>query len=220
MIITPPNMSPLGPLAFSHSGMQPNRQQHHHRSMHLVKRSRTHDQERPPPTTSAAIPLPKSHVHRTRSELQLADDVQRAEFEDTRMCVRLVVGMQSQCIKSGYVHPLTKQSLQEILRTKAANDHEIERKLREHNQRDAATAEATKDDDDEWGVNYYKKAGANASVLHYENSDVTPRPYHPVGMSPESVSALVKIPSDGSMRTNSSSEGYPEDDDCVFNLEL
>ena len=137
------------------------------------------------------------------------------------MCVRLFVGMQSQCIKSGYVHPLTKQSLQEILRMKAANDHELERKLREHNQRDAAAAaESSKDDDDEWEVTYYKKAGADASVLHYENSDVTPRPYHPVGMSPESVSALVKIPSDGSMLTNSSSEGYPEDDDCVFNLEL
>ena len=81
--------------------------------MHLLRRSRDDRQY----SLSASIPLPKSHVHRTRSELQLADDVQRAENEDVRMCVRLVVGIQSQCVKSGYVHPLTEQSLKEILRT-------------------------------------------------------------------------------------------------------
>ncbi len=48
------------------------------------------------------------------------------------MCLRLIVGMQSQCIKSGYVHPLTEQSLHEILRMKAADERELERKLREH----------------------------------------------------------------------------------------
>ncbi len=130
--MTTPSTSPLGlsPNAlFSLSQpSQPNRHRQHHPSMHLIRRS-CNDRQQPP---SASIPLPKSHVHRTRSELQLADDVQRAEYEDVRMCVRLVVGMQSQCIKSGYVHPLTEQSLQEILRTKAADDRELERKLREH----------------------------------------------------------------------------------------
>ena len=66
--------------------------------------------------------------------------------------------MLSQCIKSGYVHPLIEQSLQEILRTQAADERELERKLREHHR--------------------------------------------------------------GSMISNSLSEEYPKDNDCVFTLEL
>ncbi|KAL9183032.1 hypothetical protein ACHAXT_004819 [Thalassiosira profunda] len=38
-----------------------------------------------PPLLSASIPLPKTHIRRTPSELQLADDVARAEYEDVRM---------------------------------------------------------------------------------------------------------------------------------------
>lgn len=114
-----PTISPLGSISphaiFSSSPpSQPNRH-------HLVRRMYSDQQP-----LSASIPLPKSHIHRTHSELQLADDVQRAERVDFRMCVRLVVGMQSQCITSGYVHPLTEQSMQDILRTKAADEHELE----------------------------------------------------------------------------------------------
>jgi hypothetical protein len=111
--------------------------------------------------------------------------------------------MQSQCIASGYVHPLTKHSLQEILRTKAADERELERKLREHH-RAAAAAEPMEDDDD-WEVSYV---------------DTPPdRPCHPTGTSSRAP-ALVKTPSDGSMISNFSSEEHPEDDDCVFSLEL
>jgi len=79
-------------------------------------------------------------------ELQLAEDVRRAGYEDVHMCVRLVVGMQSQCIKSGYVHPLTKHSLQEILRTKAADERELKRKLREHHHAAVATEPMEEDE--------------------------------------------------------------------------
>ena len=160
--------------------------------MHLLPRRSRDDRQQP--LLSASIPLPKSHVHRTRSELQLADDVQRAEYEDVRMCVRLVVGMQSQCIKSGYVHPLTEQSLRHILRTKDADEHELERKLRKH-YRAAAAAEPMEEDDD-WEVSYHRKAtGENSSI----------DPCHPAGTS-SGVPALVKSTSDGLMMSNSSSE--------------
>ena len=208
-----PSTSPLGlsPNALFSSNLpsQPNCHLQQLPSMHLLHR-RCNDRQQP---LSASIPLPKSHVHRTRSELQLADDVRRAEYEDVRMCVRLVVGMQSQCIKSGYVHPLTEQSLREILRTKAADERGLERKLREHHR--AATAAEPTDDDDDWEVSYL---GAATS----ENSSInTPpgRPWHTVGTS-SGAPALVKYPSDGSMVSNFSSEEYPEDDDCVFSLEL
>ena len=172
--------------------------------MHLLPRSRDDRQY----SLSASIPLPKSHVHRTRSELQLADDVQRAENEDVRMCVRLVVGIQSQCVKSGYVHPLTEQSLKEILRTKAADEHELEGKLRELH-RAAAAAEPMEEEDD-WEVSYHRN-----ETVEKPSTD----PCHPAG-TPSGAPALVKSPRDGSMISNSWSEEYPEDDDCVFTLEL
>ena len=210
-MITPPSPRPLGlssnALFSSSLRSQPNRHQQHHPSMHLLRRSCN---ERP---LSASIPLPKSHVHRTRSELQLADDVRRADYEDVRMCVRLVAGMQSQCIKSGYVHPLTKHSLQEILRTKAADERELERKLREHHR--AAVATEPMEEDDDCEVSHNGKATAN------ENSSVNapPHPCHPTGTSSRAP-ALVKTPSEGSMMSNFSSEEYHEDDDGVFSLEL
>ena len=174
--------------------------------MHLLRRRSRDDRQQP--LLSASIPLPKSHVHRTRSELQLADDVQRAEYEDVRMCVRLVVGIQSQCVKSGYVHPLTEQCLREILRTKAADEHELERRIRELH-RAAAAAEPMEEEDD-WEVSYHgNETGEKPST----------DPCHPAG-TPSGAPALVKSPRDGSMISNSSSEEYPEDDDCVFALEL
>ena len=66
-----PTISPLGSISphaiFSSSPpSQPNRH-------HLVRRMYSDQQP-----LSASIPLPKSHIHRTHSELQLAEDVQRA----------------------------------------------------------------------------------------------------------------------------------------------
>ena len=60
-------------------------------------------------------------------------------------------GMQSQCIKSRYVHPLTEQNLRHILRTMAADEHELERKLREHYHAAAAATKPMEEDDD-WEV--------------------------------------------------------------------
>ena len=177
----------LSPNALFSSSL-PNRHRRHHPSMHPLRRSCNDRQQ----LLSASIPLPKSHIHCTRSELQLANDVQLAEYEDVRMCVRLVVGIQSQCIKSGYVHPLTEQSLQDILRTKAADEHELERKLRELH-RAAAAAEPMEEEDD-WEVSYHMNETGEKSSTN---------PCHPAGKSPR----------DGSMISNSLSEEYPEDDD-------
>lgn len=75
---------------------------------------------------SESIPLPAWHVQKTRSEIQLDDSTLQAEYEDARMCIRLVAGMQTQCIANGgIVHPKTRHCLREVLRTKAAKD-EIE----------------------------------------------------------------------------------------------
>lgn len=43
----------------------------------------------------APIPLPSSHIHRTKSELQLDEDMHAAEFRDRCMFQRLVTGIQS-----------------------------------------------------------------------------------------------------------------------------
>ena len=193
-----PSTIPLGlsPNALFSSSL-PNRHRRHHPSMHPLRRSCNDRQQ----LLSASIPLPKSHIHCTRSELQLANDIQRAEYEDVRMCVRLVVGIQSQCIKSGYVHPLTEQSLQDILRKKAADEHELERKLRELH-RAAAAAEPMEEEDD-WEVSYHMNETGEKSSTN---------PCHPAG-TPSGAPASVKSPRDGSMISYSSSEEYPEDDD-------
>ena len=82
-------------------------------------------------SSSSVIPLPKTHIRRTPSELQLADEVQRAEYDDVRMYTRLVVGMQSQIQRDyhsngGVVHPLSKKSLQGVVRTKQAKYDELD----------------------------------------------------------------------------------------------
>lgn len=155
-------------------------------------------------TSSAAIPLPKSHIHRTPSELQFDDDVRRAEHQDVRMYARIVVGMQSQCQVSGYVHPLTRKSLQDILRTRQANDKELERKS-------SALRDIHHEEDEE----------------QEESSVHTPRPRRPIGTS-KRAPTVVKAPSgDGSIMSKlSTSERQEEvaaadpEDDLVFSLEL
>ncbi len=161
---------------------------------------------------SASIPLPKSHIHRTPSELQLADDVRRAEYEDVRMYARLVVGMQSQCMVSGYVHPLTKKSLQDILKTKQANEDEL--------------GALHEEDADEWELSYNPEE--DDEDAQDENSVDTPLPCHPMGVAAKAPS-VVKTPSDGSLVSNLSNvpppdgrEGKPQDseDGCMFSLDL
>jgi len=154
---------------------------------------------------SASIPLPKSHIHRTPSELQLADDTKRAEYEDVRMYARIVVGMQSQCINSGYVHPLTKKSLQDILKTKQADEDELEKSLREH--------EA--EDDDQWELSFAE------GEENDQGSVDSPLPCHP-SWTCTKAPTIVKSPSNGSIMSNLSHapQEVDEDDDCLFSLEL
>eukprot|EP00579_Thalassiosira_antarctica_P016746 CAMPEP_0201946398 /NCGR_PEP_ID=MMETSP0903-20130614/54400_1 /ASSEMBLY_ACC=CAM_ASM_000552 /TAXON_ID=420261 /ORGANISM="Thalassiosira antarctica, Strain CCMP982" /LENGTH=289 /DNA_ID=CAMNT_0048489497 /DNA_START=52 /DNA_END=921 /DNA_ORIENTATION=+ len=132
-----------------------------HRHFHS-KRPHHHSNVNDTPL-SASIPLPKSHIHRTPSELQLADDTRRAEYEDVRMYARIVVGMQSQCLVSGYIHPLTRKSLQDVLKTKQANTEEleIEKKLHDHYE-----------EDEDCELPYEEERD--------ENSVGTPLPYHPM----------------------------------------
>jgi len=82
-------------------------------------------------SSSISIPLPTTHIHRTPSELQFADEVRRAEYDDVRMYARLVVGMQNQISRDfrangGVVHPLSRKSLQGVVRTKQARYDELD----------------------------------------------------------------------------------------------
>lgn len=157
---------------------------------------------------SAPLPLPKSHIRRTPSELQLADDLRRAEYEDVRMYARLVVGMQSQCLATGFVHPLTRKSLQDILRTKQADGEELERSSNKD------------DDEDDWELGDVEESRDGDSVG-------TPSPCQPLATAAGAPS-VVKTPSEVSLASNLSgglAEGQREDpqdsqDECVFSLEL
>ena len=161
--------------------------------------------------SSAPISLPKSHIHRTPSELQLADNIRQAEYEDVRMYARLVVGMQNQCVASGYVHPLTRKSLQDIVKTKEANDQELEA-MHLHQEEDA---------DSGWDVNYIDDqdhqdqdgSAVKSSSLQQETCRLN-------AISPENV---VKTQSGSSLISNSSvtiQEEYDEGEEGVFSMEM
>lgn len=90
---------------------------------------------------SAPISLPETHIHRTRSELQLEADTLCAEYKDDVMYCRLMTGMHSQiqrrCMTSGgngkvSVHPLSWKSMNGIVKTKKSNDHELEQQQHDH----------------------------------------------------------------------------------------
>ncbi|KAL7548807.1 hypothetical protein ACHAWF_012065 [Thalassiosira exigua] len=159
----------------------------HHRSK---RRHHPSDGKDKPYVLSASIPLPKSHIQRTNSELQLADDLRRAEYEDVRMYARLVVGMQSRCVATGYVHPLTQKSLQDILHTRQAGEEELER-LHVHDE-----------DDDGWELSYDRDA-------QDENSVDSPMPKTP--SSGSMASNLSGVPQENRQE---------EEDECMFSLEL
>jgi len=175
--------------------------------LHLRSKRRHHHSNANDEQLSASIPLPKSHIHRTPSELQLADDMRRAEYEDVRMYARIVVGMQSQCLVSGYLHPLTRKSLHDILKTKQANEEELEKKLHDH-----------VEEDENWELAYDEERD--------DNSVDTPLPCHPMGMSAQAPT-VIKTPSFGSIISNLSNappescqEEQDPEDICVFSLEL
>jgi len=123
------------------------------------------------------------------------------------MYARLVVGMQSQCLVSGYVHPLTRKSLQDILKTKQANEDELER-----------SQDHEVEGGEDWELGYLDERD--------ENSVDTPQPCHPIGAW-AAAPTVVKTPSNGSIVSNLSNapplecqEGQDPEDECVFSLEL
>ena len=165
-------------------------------------------------SSSISIPLPKTHIHRTPSELQLADEVRRAECDDVRMYARLVVGMQNQiqrdyCANGGVVHPLSKKSLMGVVRTKQARYDELD---------------GEREDDDR---DYYHDVDGRGGwkVSHVEDDeDSVDSPWstrtHWDPRLPPS-----KASSDGSLSTRESmtlreAEDDDEEDDFVFCLEL
>ena len=164
--------------------------------------------------------MPKSHVHRTPSELQLADDMRRAEYEDVRMYARLVVGMQSQCMVSGYVHPLTKKSLQDILKTKQASQGTLNKLNHKNGLNSQPKLGVHEENHNEDWADLVEPTVAEAQD---EASVDSPQPVQPMGMSAERP-MMVKTPSERSMVSNLSNEEEDdddeEDDDCVFSLEL
>ena len=107
------------------------------------------------------------------------------------------------CLVSGYLHPLTRKSLQDILKTKQANEEELERKLHDHDEEEEDW-ELT--DEEEWD----------------ENSVDTPLPCHPMGTSAQ-VPTVIKTPSFGYL-SNAPPESCQEEQnpevDCVFSFEL
>lgn len=183
-------------LSSSPYGNSPTRSaQRHHKTSPLSKST----------TSSAPISLPESHIRRTPSELQLADDIRRAEYEDVRMYARLVVGMQSQCVASGYVHPRTRKILNDMIKTKEANDQELE--MLHHHQ---------EQDDCDWNVNYIEEQG------EYGPSQVPP--CHHLGARITSVSPenIVKTQSNSSMSNALGVDVDDEEDseEGVFSMDL
>ena len=92
-------------------------------------------------SSSISIPLPTTHIQRTPSELQFADEVRRAEYDDVRMYARLVVGMQNQISRDfrdngGVVHPLSRKSLQGVVRTKQARYDELDAENQDYDHHD------------------------------------------------------------------------------------
>jgi len=104
---------------------------------------------------SAPISLPETHIHRTPSELQLAADTIHAEYKDVAMYSRLIIGihnqMQHRHLSEGGgdgnagVHPLSKKSMEGIIKTMQANDQELEEQ-QHYDDRD--------DGDSSWDVAY------------------------------------------------------------------
>ena len=123
------------------------------------------------------------------------------------MYARIVFGMQSQCLVSGYVHPLTRKSLQDVFKTKQANEEELEKKLHDHDE-----------EGEDWEIAYMEDGD--------ENSVETPLPCHPMWALAQ-VPTVVENPSFGSIISNFSNappescqEEQDSQDEDVFSFEL
>ena len=147
------------------------------------------------------------------------------------MYARLVVGMQSQCIvNGGYVHPLTKKSLQDILRTKEADMNAGEELLLQ------AHSHRVADDDDgdgNWELSFHpehREEEEEEEDKLYGSID-SPLPCQPLGTNAKSPT-VVKTPSSGSLISAAGGDHHQDhlqgrededdddDDEGVFSLEL
>ena len=81
------------------------------------------------------IPIPRSHnIRHTRSDIQLAEETLRAEQDDKRMFARIMAGLQLQYSEHrGILHPLSRKSLQGIVRTAQASHEELVQRDSSHN---------------------------------------------------------------------------------------
>lgn len=154
--------------------------------------------------TSSIIPLPKTHIHRTPSELQLADETRRAEYDDVRMYARLVVGMQSQIQRDyhsngGVIHPLSKKSLAGVVKTKQANDDELGKKVEE--------------EEGGWEMTHIEEEVLLDST---ETSSSVTSPWSVAAQRPLGS----KSSSDNSLSTRGSMKLGLVEDDAIFSLEL
>ena len=76
-----------------------------------------------PPLRSLPIRLPRAHIHRTPSELQLAQELLKADYVERQMYARLVLGMSANTEDSkSEMHPLTAKSLRGVVNTHNQED--------------------------------------------------------------------------------------------------
>lgn len=127
------------------------------------------------------------------------------------MYARLVVGMQSQIQRDyqangGVVHPLSKKSLQGVVKTKQANDEELERLDEDGSAHHADGG----DDDGGWEMTYIEEGADEGNSVG-----------SPYGQAQKSGQPS-KSGSDGSLSTHGSvaARRGEEEDDCVFSLDL
>ena len=128
-----------------------------------------------------SIPIPRSHVRRTRSEIQLAEETRRAEDVDAQMFARIVAGLQLQFHKNkGAVHPLSQRSLEGVVRTKGASHEDLARRGEGH----VRTKKAHDEDltrqqggrNDEWEVSFLEDRDDNDGVSRWATKTAPPSP--------------------------------------------
>ena len=150
--------------------------------------------------TSAPIPLPKSHLTRTWSEIELAAEVRRAEHHDAQMYARLVVGMRNQIQRDiasgGQVHPQSWRSLQGVISTKMADDQELNDYIGDPD-----------DDSNGWSMSHTSIDRLSSSSTSSIGCSVASQG------SKDSLSSMIRAGSE-------ENEDDETEDDCIFNLEL
>ena len=165
-------------------------------------------------SSSSVIPIPKTHIRRTPSELQLAVEVRRAEYDDVRMYARLVVGMQNQIqhdyrANGGVVHPLSKKSLQGVVRTKLTTYDEFDGERED----DGGDYDRDVDGRDVWRVSH------DEDENDFVDSPWSTRAQWDQRLPPPKSRSDSSLPPRESTMLRGA-EDYEEEDDFVFCLEL